>query len=288
LLREAAGFRMGPFELLDLTGLDVSGKVMESIFAQFHDEPRFRPSTLVRPRIAAGLLGRKSGAGWYAYDGDRKREPLERAPNSRTAAELRVWIHPAAADRQFLVDLVHAAGAQVRGAASRDTDLIIVQPWGRDATGYCGDEALDARRCVALDPLPGPTRHRTLMLTAVTTPDARDAAVALLTHDGVAATVINDSAGFVVQRVLAAIVNIGADIAQRRIGTVRDLEDAVCLGLAYPYGPLAWGDRIGAARVLAILTALHATTGEPRYRASPWLRRRAAARVPLTTPESER
>jgi 3-hydroxybutyryl-CoA dehydrogenase len=67
LMREAAGFRMGPFELLDLTGLDVSGKVMESIYVQFHQEPRFRPSSLVPPRIAAGLYGRKSGAGWYAY-----------------------------------------------------------------------------------------------------------------------------------------------------------------------------------------------------------------------------
>src|SRR5690606_9239066 len=64
VLREACGFRMGPFELMDLTGLDVSGPVMESIYAQFHQEPRFRPSSLVRPRIAAGLFGRKSGSGF--------------------------------------------------------------------------------------------------------------------------------------------------------------------------------------------------------------------------------
>jgi 3-hydroxybutyryl-CoA dehydrogenase len=242
----------------------------------------------VRPRVAAGLFGRKSGAGWYAYDGDRKLEPRDRPPPPPAAPGLRVWIDPAAADRQFLVELVGAAGGQVRGHAGHDIDLIVVQPWGRDATGYCGDEALDARRCIALDPLPGPLRHRTLMLTAITSPEARDAAVALFTHDGVPATVINDSAGFVVQRVLATIVNIGADIAQRRIATVRDLEDAVVLGLGYPYGPLAWGDRVGAARICAILTALHATTGEPRYRSSPWLRRRALAGVSLLTPEAAR
>ncbi|WP_231382090.1 3-hydroxyacyl-CoA dehydrogenase NAD-binding domain-containing protein, partial [Sphingobium indicum] len=70
VLREAAGFRMGPFELFDLTGLDVSGKVLESIFAQFQQDPRFRPSALLPPRIAAGLFGRKTGEGWYRYNDD--------------------------------------------------------------------------------------------------------------------------------------------------------------------------------------------------------------------------
>ena len=54
LMREAAGFRMGPFELLDLTGLDVSSKVMQSIYDQFQQEPRFRPSSIIPPRVAAG------------------------------------------------------------------------------------------------------------------------------------------------------------------------------------------------------------------------------------------
>ena len=51
---------MGPFELLDLTGLDVSSKVMQSIYDQFQQEPRFRPSSLIPPRVAAGLFGRKT------------------------------------------------------------------------------------------------------------------------------------------------------------------------------------------------------------------------------------
>lgn len=78
LLRDAAGFRMGPFEVMDLTGLDVSGKVMESIYEQFQQEARFRPSSLVRPRIAAGLFGRKTSEGWYHYKGDKKVEPSPR------------------------------------------------------------------------------------------------------------------------------------------------------------------------------------------------------------------
>ena len=63
-MREALGFRMGPFELLDLTGLDVSGKVMQSVYDQFLQEPMFRPSSLVPPRMAAGLFGRKTERGF--------------------------------------------------------------------------------------------------------------------------------------------------------------------------------------------------------------------------------
>jgi len=75
ILREAAGFRMGPFELMDLTGVDVSHPVMESVYDQFYQEPRFRPSYLLRQRYVAGLLGRKVGRGFYSYR-DGKAAPV--------------------------------------------------------------------------------------------------------------------------------------------------------------------------------------------------------------------
>jgi 3-hydroxybutyryl-CoA dehydrogenase len=286
VLREAAGFRMGPFELLDLTGLDVSGRVMESIYEQFQHEPRFRPSSLVRPRIAAGLFGRKSGGGWYVYEGERKVEAAARpiAPLNRV---VRVCIDADAPERADIEVLVRAAGGELCAGAA-EAELIIVQFWGRDASGFCAAKGLDAERCVALDPLPGIARHRTLMLTAVTTPAVRDAAAALFAADGVPVTVINDSAGFVVQRVLATIVNIAADLAQRGIASTADIDAAVTLGLGYPQGPLAWGDAIGPARLLQILQNLHAGTGDPRYRASPWLSRRAALGRSLLSPEAVR
>jgi 3-hydroxybutyryl-CoA dehydrogenase len=98
-------------------------------------------------------------------------------------------------------------------------------------------------------------------------------------------SVIRDSAGFVAQRVVAHIVNVGCDIVQQRIATPEDLDSAVMLGLGYPKGPLGMGDAIGAARILAILEAMHDLNQEPRYRPSPWLRRRAKLAVSLLTPE---
>ena len=124
------------------------------------------------------------------------------------------------------------------------------------------------------------------MPTPVTTKEARDAAHGLLAADGVPVSVIHDSAGFVAQRVVAHIVNIGCDIVQQRIATPEDLDRAVMLGLGYPKGPLALGDAIGPAKLLTILEALHALYQEPRYRPSPWLRRRARLGVSLLSPET--
>jgi 3-hydroxybutyryl-CoA dehydrogenase len=81
---------------------------------------------------------------------------------------------------------------------------------------------------------------------------------------------------------LAAIVNIASDIAQQRIATPADIDAAVTLGLGYPQGPLAWGDAIGPGNIRRILETLLAITGDPRYRPSLWLRRRAQLGLSLT------
>ena len=87
------------------------------------------------------------------------------------------------------------------------------------------------------------------------------------------------------QRVVAHIVNVGCDIVQQRIASPEDLDSAVVLGLGYPQGPLAMGDAIGAPKILAILEAMHSFYAEPRYRTSPWLKRRAKLGISLLTPE---
>jgi 3-hydroxybutyryl-CoA dehydrogenase len=285
ILREAAGFRMGPFELLDLTGLDVSHPVMESVYEQFYQEPRFRPSYVLRQRLAAGLLGRKSGHGFYSHEGG-KQNPVT-APFVPRGERRPVWV---SADetgwRDALRNIITAAGwtwdeGQRPGAES----LCLVAPLGRDATTTALALGVDPERTVAVDLLFGPERRRTAMTTPVTRPAFLESALVLLAADGTAVSRIHDSPGFVAQRVLATIVNIACDIAQQRIATPEDIDAAVTLGLGYPKGPLAWGDALGPGRVLKALEALHIATGDPRYRASPWLSRRARLGVSLLTPE---
>lgn len=285
ILRQAAGFRMGPFELLDLTGLDVSQPVMESIYDQYYQEPRFRPSPIARQRLAAGLLGRKSQHGFYRYQDGQKQEPAALSVPAR--ADVPVWLSESdAAAFPVVVDLLKQLGAK-RDTAERPAagSLCIVLPVGQDATTAAVVAQLDPTRTVALDPL-FLSGRRTVMRTPVTADAYRDAAHALFAADGTPVSVIHDSPGLVCQRVVATIVNIGADIAQQGIATPEDIDKAVTLGLGYPKGPLAMGDALGAATILRILDGLFDFYRDPRYRPSPWLKRRAMLGVSLLTPDN--
>ncbi len=73
IVRMGGGFRMGPFELMDLVGVDVNLEVAMSFWEQSFHEPRWRPSPLQTRLVDAGRLGRKSGRGWYSYDDDAHR-----------------------------------------------------------------------------------------------------------------------------------------------------------------------------------------------------------------------
>ena len=159
-------------------------------------------------------------------------------------------------------------------------------PQGHDATTAALDEGLDATRTVGIDTFTPLSKRRTLMTTPVTTAHARALAQALFSSDGAPVTTIRDSAGFVAQRILAMIVNVASEIAQQGIATPPDIDLAVQLGLGYPNGPLALGDALGAARIDTILENLLQSSGDPRYRASAWLRRRARLGVSLLTEES--
>jgi 3-hydroxybutyryl-CoA dehydrogenase len=284
IMREQAGFRLGPFELLDLTALDVSHPVMESIYHQFYEEPRFTPSPITATRLAGGLIGRKSGEGFYRYV-DGKQQVAEEAP-APTSLPQRVWIsnrYPAA--RKAILDIAVKAGVLIDdGVTPAHDSLLIVTPFGYDATTAAMEEQIDATRVVAVDtlfPLEA-TRRRTIMTTPATTRSARNAAHALLAHDNIPVTVLRDSTGFVAQRIVAMIVNIGCDIAQQRIASPQDIDLAVMLGLGYPHGPLKLGDTLGASKILEILRNTYVVLGDPRYRPSPWLTRRAQLGMSLT------
>jgi 3-hydroxybutyryl-CoA dehydrogenase len=285
ILRDGVGFRMGPFELMDLTALDVTHPATEAIYRQFYDEPRYRPSLLIALRHEAGLLGRKTKRGFYDYTSGSQVGPAEQPPAPYDGRP--VWIDDSEPDlSRHLRDIVVDAGGTLEsGAAPSGNALILVTPVGGDATTACAERGLDARRTVAVDMLFGVDRRRTLMRTPLTTVDASAAARGLLGGGDVPATVINDSPGFVAQRVIASIVNIGSAVAQARTATPGDIDTAVTLALNYPNGPLGFGDAAGPATVLRILETIQRLTGDPRYRPSPWLRRRAQLGVSLLTPE---
>ncbi|WP_417862879.1 3-hydroxyacyl-CoA dehydrogenase [Vreelandella venusta] len=283
ILREEAGFRMGPLELFDLTGLDVSHPAMESIFTQFYHDPRYRPSYISRQMLKGNRLGRKTGVGFYRYEDGQKVAALAPQPVPTISDFPSFWVGCEDIDlREQVVSLLVSLGGRVERTDSPSEDaLCLLLPFGDDAVSASAYFGVDPERTLCLDAFMGLERHRTLMMTPVTRQQMCDAAHALLASDGTGVTVIRDSVGFVSQRVLAVVVNLACDIAQRGIATPNDIDNAVRLGLNYPYGPLAWGDALGPQRLLAILERITALTGDPRYRPSPWLRRRATLGVSL-------
>ncbi|HYC15742.1 MAG TPA: 3-hydroxyacyl-CoA dehydrogenase [Pseudolabrys sp.] len=284
LMKEAAGFRMGPFELLDLVGADVAHAVMVSIFEQYFDEPMYQPSAQMATRVAGGLLGRKSKQGFYNYDGPQALNPptvdVQAQPLPGSA-----WVADEDGGRD-LAGWLKTAGIKIQlGGSPIGGVPCFVTPLGEDASNAAVRLRLDPARTIAVDMVGRFGGRRTLMKTPLTTADIVGAAVTALSAGNVPVTVINDSPGFVVQRLLAMIVNIGTRIAELRIASPSDIDTAVELGLNYPKGPLALGDSLGAKSVLAVLDGMHAVTLDPKYRATTWLRRRACLGVSLRMPD---
>jgi 3-hydroxybutyryl-CoA dehydrogenase len=282
ILRTCAGFRMGPFELLDLTGLDVSVPVMESIHTQYYGDDRYRPVMLARTRLLAGLLGRKSGQGFYSYES--KGAAQQSAAPATAVTNATVWWPtdgPAA-----LPDAIaaHLPPAQ-RVTQAWQADVILLAPLGADLSSTVAQLQVDASRAIAVDPVfAGPTGV-TLMTCPATAAATIEAARGLFGVQSIPAFVIADSPGYVAPRVVACIVNLACEMAQQGIAMPGDIDAAVRLGLGYPAGPFEWGDKLGAARVLSILEGLYSTFGDQRYRPSPWLVRRARLSLPLSAPD---
>jgi 3-hydroxybutyryl-CoA dehydrogenase len=288
ILKDQMGFRLGPFELMDLTALDVSHPVMESIYRQYYEEPRYRPSVITAQRLAGGVVGKKVGDGFYTYMQGVAQVPAE-PPVPELTYLPPVWVSPKAARRAELYQLLKNLGANIETAqAPSAAALILVAPLGLDVTTLAAVERLDPTRTVGIDMMldDAATKRRVLATNPATRPDMRDAAHALFAKDGKSVSVVKDSGGFVTQRVVATIVNIAADMCQQGICSPKDLEVAVTLGLGYPMGPLAMGDRIGPTNVLEILFNMGTVYGDPRYRPSPWLRRRGALGLSLMHEEA--
>jgi 3-hydroxybutyryl-CoA dehydrogenase len=286
VMRDVGGFRMGPFELMELTGLDVTHPASELIYNQFFQEPRYRPNLIMRARYEAGVLGRKSKKGFYEYDADMKAIVPPEAPPP-AAYPGHVWVSPAEPQgHAVLTELLRKLGASLEtGPRPSANALILVTPVGEDATTCAVEQELDPKRTVAVDTLFPMVKRRTIMGTPLTDHVYRNAAHGLLASDGVPVTVCRDSPGFIAQRIVSMIVNIGCSIAQSRTAQPADIDKAVTLGLNYPNGPFKFGDVLGPARVHKVLSSMYRIYGDPRYRPSIWLTRRARLGVSLFTPE---
>ena len=271
VMRDCCGFRLGPFELMDLTGMDVNFPASMAIYNGYFQDRRLATWPEHEGLFVSRRLGRKTGSGHYDYDTEGKK--IGGAGDEEITAEpcLRVTL---AEPDDTLAALLAEAGAAIANT-DNGTDPIVGAPVGEDCTTFALRTGADHRRLIAVD-LSGDRAKR---LTVMTAPGAdlavRDQLAARLARTGAAITRIADSPGFIAQRLCAMMANLGCEIAQLGIAEPADIDTAMKLGLNYPFGPLELADHMGTDRVLTIMTQLQDITGDDRYRPSLWLRRRA-------------
>ncbi|MFI9721036.1 3-hydroxyacyl-CoA dehydrogenase [Streptomyces sp. NPDC052396] len=274
VLRESGGFAMGPFELTDLIGQDVNEAVTRSVYEAFSHDRKFTPSLAQRRLVEAGLLGRKSGRGWYRHGADAVRpEPHTAEPCQAPAAVTLSGTLPAAA--AVLPELIEAAGIEIRREDGGFGQLVL--PGGTplvlafDEAGGDSvvrfDLALDYRTCT-----------RVALAPSVTAPAADvAAATGLFQALGKKVSVLGDVPGAVVARTVAMLADFAEDAVGRGVADEADVDTAMRLGVNYPRGPLEWGRSLGPSWVCRLLRHLEAQYPGGRYAAGQALRRRAAA-----------
>jgi 3-hydroxybutyryl-CoA dehydrogenase len=278
ILRDCGGFRMGPFELMDMTGMDVNFPVTETVWGGYFNDPRLRSTPFHANLFRSGRLGRKTDGGYYDYvDGkpivSEIKETAGRLPQAVVIAE----------GDAVLSQLCEQAG--VRMLTQDDGSApVLVALWGEDCTEAVRRLGLDSRRVVALDPSGKTDVRITLMAAPGHDASVRASVAALCQVAGRKVTVVKDSPGFVTQRICAMVMNLGCEIAQLGLADPQSIDKAFQLGLGYPLGPLAMADSWGLEKVHGIMLTLQRITGDDRYRPSQWLRRRAVLGMSALTP----
>ncbi len=275
IMRDCRHFRMGPFELMDLTGIDVNYPVSMIVYEGYLHDPRLKTAPNHKAMADAGLFGRKAGRGWYDYEDGK---PLDRpSPDHVPEAEPPETVQLAEADERLEAFLAEI------GVAVGRSGPFVAAPMGEDATHVSLRTGVAHEALVCID-LTGDISQRVTLMTAPgADPAALDMVAAAVIRSGRAVTAIKDSPGFVAQRLSAMIANLGCYMAEIGLATPADIDLAMQLGLNYPLGPLALAEDMGAGETLQVLEQLQAITGEDRYRPSMWLKRRARLGLALAT-----
>jgi 3-hydroxybutyryl-CoA dehydrogenase len=290
--RLGGGFRMGPFELMDLVGIDVGLDISRSFYEQSFGEPRWRPSPVTVRTVAAGRLGRKSGRGYYDYPESGQHRAPDPDPHPPGGGDGLVVI---AGDTPLAVGLELAAeqaGWEVSSPAhaeGRPAPFLILDVTGGEEPEaplqgapraiYCGAGSLGA-----LDPggaavgfFALPPLERSGLVELCRGLDSAESgatrAEQFFATLGKHTAWVGDAPGLVLGRIVCQLINEAAFALGEGLGSAQDIDSGMTLGLNYPRGILAWADEIGLDQVLAVLDALTLEHGEERYRAAPLLRR---------------
>jgi 3-hydroxybutyryl-CoA dehydrogenase len=292
ICRLAGGFRMGPFELMDLVGVDTGLDVSRSFYEQSFGEPRWRPSPITVRTVAAGRTGRKSGRGYYDYgDGSGAHRPPDPDPpapgggsgviviagNSPLAGALASAAQDAGWDVAFPEEAQELEAPFLILDLDQDDELDVPLQGGPQAI-CCAAGSLavldPGGSAVGFHVLPPIEDSSLVELTRGpdAAPSAAAAAARFFATLGKHTVWVGDAPGLVLGRIVCQVVNEAAFALAQGVGSALDIDAGMVHGLNYPRGILAWADEIGLDHVLAVLDGLYEERREERYRCSPLLR----------------
>ena len=280
------GFRMGPCELMDLIGHDTNFAVTQSVFDANFGDKRYGPSLVQREMVDGGVLGRKSGRGFFAYGAGAAAASPAGTPfvPPPVPAGAIVALHGRGVAVDRWAARLEAAGVRFEtDAASRwsglqtDTGTLHLVD-GRAAMQVAAESGV---RDLGVFDLPiaadggAPGTPLALAFAATASPEWREQAAEWLRIAGWQPHVVGDAPGLVVARTVAMLINEGADAVQQGVCTPEGADLAMKLGVNHPAGPFEFLARWDALAVATLLGHLDAHYRGERYRVSPWLRERA-------------
>jgi 3-hydroxybutyryl-CoA dehydrogenase len=314
IVRQGAGFRMGPFELMDLIGIDVNLAATRSLYEQTFQEPRYRPHRIQVSMVAQRALGRKTGRGFYQYDTSQSpiEEPEPTLTNGQPAMAGKVYITPGRMApgmeeiiRNYLpvtpdvrdpaLQLVVVTAGQAEGLQETLRSLSQKLPGNTPILCQCGDITL-AESAIWIDK---PQRLAgfdglffaqgdvaCLVAHPKTSPETCSAVEKFIIHCGWSPIWVEDSPGLILPRLVCALANEAAFALGEGVADAATIDRAMQLGTNYPKGPLSWAKELGYTQTIAVLDFLHSEFGEERYRIAPLLRQWARWELESVTPKN--
>ena len=280
IMRESGGFRMGPFELMDLIGNDVNYAVTRSVFDAYYGDPRYTPSVLQWELVQAGHLGRKSGRGFYTYGESAAPIVPQTAEAAPAPAHIRLCgegvFSVALAERLTLAGVAFERRLAYSDERIAEADgFVLYRTDGRTATARAAATGIANTVLVDLSLDPATASRIAIAVADQAGDHAAASAAGLLQAAGYAVSKIDDAPGMIVMRTVAMLANEAADAVNQGVCSASDCDLAMRKGVNYPLGPLEWAEQIGLAEVARVLDRLAQAYGAERYRVSPLLRRKA-------------
>ncbi len=260
---QTMGFPMGPFQLMDLTGLDVTYPASCAIWEGNGRDSRFLPPALLARRYKAGLLGRKVGRGFRVND----TPALNEVATGAISPALPIWVSP---DHRRVaapvLKLLEKAGAVLHPSDVAPDDAVVLLPIdGGTLLRTAYENELDAERCLGFDPdFPG--KDGVVLVRSRVTCDELVGALA-----GIGVRVIEDGFGTLSQRIALQLALIAGDMIDRGVATEAAIDQAAVIALGHTEGPLQRARRIGLKRLENVRARIFAASGADRFRPSRWL-----------------